>query len=115
MTSLDLIVRPFQSVNVTPPQAVRIAATAPENVVLQIGLEGEGKTFTGNFSSSESFYMGQHVKETSRKTSEKRIENPDDPDQFVMVSDIDHLDTKAGRGQQYQGTRYSFDNKGKNN
>jgi hypothetical protein len=41
--------------------------------------------------------------ETGRSTSDKRVENPDDPDQFVVVARIDAM-TFDGPG----GSKYSF-------
>jgi hypothetical protein len=109
--TIDLIIRPFQSVTITPPRRIASAPTEPQEVVLLIGVEGEGKTFTGNFSSSQSFYMGQIVKETNRDTTQKRIENPDDSEQHVDVANINRLTTKSGSGQQYQKTIYAYKNK----
>ena len=109
--TIDLIIRPFQSVTVTPPRRTASAPSAPEEVVLLIGTEGEGKTFTGNYSSSQSFYMGQIVKETTRNTTQKRIENPDDSEQHVDVANINRLTTRSGSGQQYQQTIYTYKNK----
>lgn len=111
MSGLDLILRPFQSVDVTPPFRVVTGEDAPQNVVLSIGAIGEGKTFNGSTSNSASFYMVAHQKEVTRKVDVKRIENPDDPDQFVKVEDVKQLTTKRGTGQQYQETVHSFKNR----
>lgn len=63
--SIERIVRPFQTRNVAPPN--RILPTTPEtvaeNVVLQLGLNGSGKTLSGSYSHRSSRYMDKRYKE----------------------------------------------------
>jgi hypothetical protein len=112
VTNISLIVRPFQAVNVAPaPNAPGGPAVASSSVTITAGRVGEGKTFTGSFSASESFYMDAAIKETARKTSMKRVENPDDPEQYVNVEQVDDLTTKQGAGKDYRKSTYHFNNK----
>jgi hypothetical protein len=64
MSSMEAIVRPFQTPNVTPstPFFTPGKAGVP-NVILQCGRNGGGKMFSGSFSLSESFYCTQYTNE----------------------------------------------------
>ena len=44
------------------------------------------------------------LKETGRWTSTVRVENPDDPDQYVMVERIDRLRLQDDSGQEHDWT-----------
>ena len=81
---MELIVRPFQTRNVTPPTIVPGTASAPEPVSVTLGGSGS-KTF--RFSYSESAELGQAAqdsyKEIRRTSKTIKITNPDDEDQFV--------------------------------
>lgn len=111
--NLDLIIRPFQTPILTPA-TVRQPNVAPpdvENVVIKAGEVGEGNSFTGSFSHSESYYMDAHSKEDKRTSKQKRIENPDNPDDFVKVANVKRLETKSGTGQDYQKTVSTYQDK----
>jgi hypothetical protein len=62
--SMEAIVRPFQTPNVTPstPYFTPGKAGVP-NVILQCGRGGGGRMFSGSLSVSESFYMTQYNSE----------------------------------------------------
>ena len=54
-------------------------------VSVSLGREG-GKTFDYSYSFSSSVHSAtDSYKEVSRKSETKRVENPDDPDQFVEI------------------------------
>src|SRR5262245_54288101 len=112
MTQLENIVRPFQRREVTYP--VRVFDDQPssdtEDVVLNLGQEGATKAFNESFNNTVNSYEDETSREQSRKTHEKRVENPDDPSQFVNVEVIDKLTVKAGTGKKYQKTNFEFDN-----
>ncbi len=58
MTSLERIVRPFQSKDVTPPQRIEDTTdTPPENVLIQCGQSGSTKTFNSSYSSTITSYV----------------------------------------------------------
>ncbi len=83
--TLELTIRPFQSPDVTPPQVVPEGTKRDDPVNVSAGKEG-GKTFDYSYSfSGTSRSSSDNYKEISRKTEKKRIENPDDPDQFVEI------------------------------
>lgn len=64
MSSLESIVRPFQTPNAAPAKPFYVAGRgAPPNVILQFGRGGGGKVFNGSSSYSASFYMTQYVNE----------------------------------------------------
>jgi hypothetical protein len=89
MTSLELLIRPFQSRNVTPPRRIIGAEKTVDPVNVSIG-SGGGTALVFHawtvfeFKTEDSFTY----KEVSRKTDTKRIENPDDPSMFVEVERI---------------------------
>lgn len=92
MTSLELFVRPFQSKDVTPPKRVIGAEKNVDPVNVSIGSPG-GAAFVFSafkvieFKTEDSYTY----REIDRKTHIKRVENPDDPSQFVDVERIDQI------------------------
>lgn len=92
MTSLEFLIRPFQSKDVTPPKRIIGAEKTVDPVAVSIGASG-GTAFVFSafsvieFKTEDSFTY----KEIDRKTHIKRIENPDDPSQFVEVERIDQI------------------------
>ncbi len=85
MTSLELIVRPFQTRAVTPPAAAVGEAQAVEPAKLAI--EGSGaKTFRYSFTySSQGGSASSRWKEIKRTSQTVRVHNPDDPEQYVDI------------------------------
>ncbi len=66
MSSIESIVRPFQTPDSAPPRPFFIAGKAgAPNVILQFGRGGGGKVLNGSASSSASFYMTQYNNEKS--------------------------------------------------
>jgi hypothetical protein len=109
MTSLERIVRPFQSKDVTPPQRILNPSEPPvDNVLIQCGQNGSTKTFNSSFSSTVTSYVEAKHRELSRDTHVKRITNPDDEAQYVDVELIDKLKTSGVNGQE---TTFSYKNK----
>lgn len=109
MTSLERIVRPFQSKDVTPPQRIFNSSETPvDNVLVQCGQAGSTKTFNSSHSSTVTSYVENKHRELSRETSVKRITNPDDDTQYVDVELIDRLRTSGVNGQE---TTFSYKNK----
>jgi hypothetical protein len=110
MSELERIVRPFAGFPASPGQAPLTPPAQPEteNVRLEIGKDAGTKTYNGSFSANISRYMDANTKEKKRETSEKRVENPNDPDQFVMVERVDKLTTSGVNGQK---TNTEFKNK----
>jgi hypothetical protein len=104
MTQFERLIRPFQSPVVAPiiPPAF-IPPTPPANVVITIGGAGDLTTFTGTFSKTTSKYMDathrERGKSPSRKTHEKKVTNPDDSSQYVMVEVIDEISFLGPNGQ----------------
>jgi hypothetical protein len=92
MTGLELLVRPFETKDVTPPKRIIGAEKTVDPVDVSIGASG-GTAFVFRafsvieFKTEDSFTY----KEIERKTHTKRIENPDDPTQFVEVERIDQI------------------------
>jgi len=64
--SIEAIVRPFQTPDISPstPFFTPGRAGVP-NVILQFGRSGGGKTFNGSVSASSSYYMTQYTNEKS--------------------------------------------------
>jgi hypothetical protein len=110
--SLERIVRPFVTLDVTPPQRIiDPAIEAVPNLVLQIGMEGTIKTLNGSYSASINGYTDSNNTELSRETSVKRVTNPDDPSQFVDVEVVNKLTVEKGKQDTYQKSSYEFNNK----
>ena len=83
--SLERTIRPFQLPAVTPPALVLDDTKQSDPVAVSLGREG-GKTFDYSYSFSSSVHSASDsYKEVSRKSESKRVENPDDPDQFVEI------------------------------
>lgn len=62
--SIEGIVRPFQTPDVSPSKPFYTAGkAAPQIVRLQFGRGGGGRTFNGSESMTASFYMTQYVNE----------------------------------------------------
>jgi hypothetical protein len=113
MTSLERIVRPFQSKDVTPPQRILNPSEPPvDNVLIQCGQNGSTKTFNSSFSSTVTSYVEAKHRELSRATQVKRITNPDDETQYVDVELIDKLKTSGVNGKE---TTFSYKNKSNGN
>lgn len=92
MNSLELLVRPFQARTVTPPKRVTVGEKAVDPVNVSIGAEGgmalAFSAFTViEFKTEDSFTY----QETERRTSIKRITNPDDSSQYVDVERIEQV------------------------
>jgi len=100
MRSMEKIVRPFQSKDVTPPQQIIDSdAETVDNIVISCGATGDTKTFNGSYSLSHSYYVEQSYRELSRDTTIKRITNPDDPAQYVDVEVINSIEHSGVNGE----------------
>jgi hypothetical protein len=92
MTSLELLIRPFQSKDVTPPKRIIGAEKTVDPVNVSIGSAGGTALVFRAFAVIEFKVEDDFTyKEIERKTHTKRIENPDDPSQFVDVERIDRI------------------------
>lgn len=112
ITTLEQVVRPFQSKQVTYPARVFDSTQeTAEDVIVLIGKEGTTKTFNESFSSSITQYTEMKSKEKSRSTEVKHITNKDDDTQFVDVEIIKKLTLEQGKGRTYQKIDYEFNNK----
>jgi hypothetical protein len=109
MTSLERIVRPFQSKDVTPPQRIFSPSETPvDNVRIVCGQTGSTKTFNSSYSSTITSYVENRHRELTRETSVKRITNPEDETQYVDVELIDKLKVSGVNGQE---TTFTYKNK----
>ncbi len=62
--SIEAVVRPFQTPDVSPTRPYYNAGkAAPQVVRLQFGRGGGGRTFSGSEAYTASFYMTQYVNE----------------------------------------------------
>jgi hypothetical protein len=92
MPSLELIVRPFQTKDVTPPKRVIGAEKAVEPVQVSIGSTG-GTAFVFSAFSVIEFQTDDRFtyREVERQTTVKRITSDSDPSQYVDVESIDRV------------------------
>jgi hypothetical protein len=85
--TLELIVRPFQRGEVTPPLAVPGGTKLADPVVVKFASQGDAAIFDWSFSSSISkSSTAKTHKEVSRTSQQVRIANPQDPSQFVDIN-----------------------------
>lgn len=111
-TTLEQVVRPFQTKQVTYPTRVfDTTQQAASDVVVLIGQDGATKLFNESFSESINTYQDVKSKEKSRSTEKKHITNPADDSQFVDVELIKKLSVEQGQGRTYQKINYEFNNK----
>lgn len=92
MSSLELLIRPFQSKDVTPPKRIIGAEKTVDPVDVSIGAAGGTALVFRAFAVIEFKTEDSYTyREIDRKTHIKRVENPDDPSQFVDVERIDQI------------------------
>lgn len=88
--SIEQIVRPFQGDPSVAPAKRTITAEIPvDAVVVSIGREG-GRVLNYAFSTFTEVRPDQYT-EVTRTTKDKRVENPSDANQFVVVKQIEQL------------------------
>lgn len=87
MAGLEHVVRPFQTERVSLPAGGPRRQVDAEGVVCHFVGDGNAKTFSFSFSTSVSG-GGTKFKEVERTTKRVRIENPEDPNQFVEVDRV---------------------------
>jgi hypothetical protein len=112
MSRFDHIVRPFQLPTVTYPTRI-FDPTKPavvDDIVKTFGEVGQAKEYQCSLDQNQTTYKDEKIKEKSRETSNKRVENPDDSTQFVDVEVINKLSTEKGTGAKWQKTDYEFKN-----
>lgn len=92
MTSLEKIVRPFQTNNIRPNfPRVGPPSLPADTIVIEIGKEGSIQKLNGSYSASGTSYTEGTSSEFERTVQEVRIENPDDPTQHVDVDVVTGL------------------------
>lgn len=107
--TFERIVRPFQKAEFTPPPAAVAPEEPLENIVLMIGKDNASAKFlVGNISTSITSFTKDESKELSRETTERRVENPDDPSQYVIVRDTDKIATESGKRDTYKQLDIEF-------
>lgn len=111
--SLENIIRPFSPVQVRPT----IYAPRPEPVlpgIKQVKLGGSGgKSVSFTFNNSGSVVDDNNkFQESSRKSSKVKIENEDDPDQFVEFCRADSITLRAKNKDSQPPRTSSYDTSG---
>jgi hypothetical protein len=114
--TLERIIRPFQTGDVTPPRRyvpsdAGTRASPPKNVLLQAGKVGSTKTFTGSVNFTQTYYLDTRQKEkkftggpetAEREMQIQRIRNPDDPSQFVDIASTNKYTVQEGTGATFK-------------
>jgi hypothetical protein len=93
MSNLEQFVRPFQTKDVTPPRRVITEGADVAPVAISIGTVGSNLTFLLNLFISTGFETEDertHI-EVNRTTVDRRVENPDDSEQYVTVRDTEKI------------------------
>jgi hypothetical protein len=109
--SFERIVRPFQRTGFTPAPAPAIVEPDEplENLRFEIGKNGgTAKMLIGSESGSITAFTKTETKELSRETTERRVENPDDPSQYVIVEDTDSIESESGSRDTYKREETTF-------
>jgi len=92
MTSLELLVRPFQARDFTPPTRIIGSEKPVDPVNFSIGSEGGTAFLFRAFSVIEFTTEDSYTyREVTRQTHTVRVENPNDSSQFVDVERIDSI------------------------
>ena len=87
MPGMEYIVRPFLPSSIRLPAPPEGESEFAPNVVVALAQQGSAVTFA--WSSSASLTPGKtKYKEVERTTKKVRVENPDDPSQFVEVDRV---------------------------
>jgi len=102
MKPIETIVRPFETIGVSPPFRVVTTERNTSDVALQLGLSGAGRIFNCTESSNQTFYHDRENEEQKREIEKKRVTNPDDENQFIDVEIIKKLEVKGGRGLTFE-------------
>ena len=92
--NLEQIIRPFQDRDITPPKVVIGSRKEIEDIHVSFGGPGEKVFGFSLWSSTELGATANDYKEIKRTTVTKRVENPDDPDQYVDVKNTTNLYTR---------------------
>lgn len=83
---LEQLVRPFQRRDLSPRTRIVVSTgTGTEPIVIEFGEAGSLPTGKQDTFEIKLEKEKEQYKETHRTTRKVRIENPDDPDQYVMV------------------------------
>lgn len=95
MTNMENTVRPFTAIPVHPSPSANLVAPLPPGVVeCKLGGSG-GTTTTFSFNGQTGQVInGNDYKESSRSSSQVRVENPDDPTQYVTFCRADRITMK---------------------
>ena len=76
MKTFETIVRPFQTIGVSPPVRVVVTEKNTSDVVLQLGLTGAGRIFNCTESSSLSFYHDREKQGIRTQDANKEGDKP---------------------------------------
>lgn len=112
---LEQVIRPFETNNPFARSVVVVTAGAPSAAVIDVvyGNDGaEAQKLSGSSSASISFYCDQKRKIKPLTSNIRRVENEDDPSQYVDVEEFTNVDTKEGSGQDYHRSRDKIDTSG---
>lgn len=92
MTSLELLIRPFQAKDVTPPKRIIGSEKPVDPVQVSLGSAG-GTAFLFRAFSVIQFNTEDNFtyREVERKTHTVRVSNPDDSAQYVDVERIESI------------------------
>lgn len=108
--SFERIVRPFQTIPFTP--VARVVPTEEdelEDIVLEIGKDrGSVKTMQGSWSSSITAFTIDEGEEITRDVVVRRVENPNDPSQYVDVEDTSKVKWSTGKKDTYKETELTL-------
>lgn len=111
---LEQIIRPFQSDDPFARYNVAIIAggySGVQTVVASFGSETvEPKTLSGSSQVSNTIYQDSKSTITPYKTEVNRVENKDDPDQYVDTERYTSIDQESGKGKNYKRVRAEVDN-----
>lgn len=108
--AFENVVRPFVAVDPSPARRVLFSSTKLAALVEpDLSATGDPAIYQWSQSSSSSNKESTDNREVKRTTSEVRVENPDDPTQYVMVQRIEDV-TFGDQTDPRKQTTFYFDN-----
>lgn len=103
---MENIVRPFVRPSVSPLRINTRAPVPADEVECSLGGSG-GRSISFQLEGGGFVFINQkNFKETSRKSTLVRVENEDDPNQFVEFCRTDKINFKENKEDKYRKTSY---------
>lgn len=104
MSNLEYIVRPFQTKVISLPTTIELESE--DAAAVEVRLVAKGNAVTYPFSFAVNSAPSDTLREISRTTKKVKIENPDDPTQFVEVERATKIELRDENDPQRVAVRH---------